>query len=101
MGVVAVSEEVILRVEGLPHQHLLLVSWHRDKTRSHLVLSTWSTAIRLFGMQLLTLSSIALRNHQALSMIWILLALSDQLHLLQILLAIIMGLITGAVLPLL
>ena len=34
-------------------------------------------------------------------MIWILLALPDQLHLLQILLAIIMGLITGTFLPLL
>lgn len=88
-------------MKGLPHQHLLLVSWNGYETGGHLVLPTLSTAIRLFRMQLLTLSSIALRDYQALSMIWVLLALPNQLHLLQILLAIIMGLITGAFLSLL
>jgi hypothetical protein len=87
-------------MKGLPHQHLLLRSWNGHKTGGHLVLPALSTAIRLFRLQLLALSSIAL-HYQALAMIWVLLALPNQLHLLQILLAITMGLIAGAVLSLL
>ena len=100
LGVVAVSKEIVLRMEGLAHQHLLLGSWNGYKTGGHLVLPALSTAIRLFRLQLLALSSIAL-HYQALAMIWVLLALPNQLHLLQILLAITMGLIAGAVLSLL
>tara|TARA_B110001450_G_C17455650_1_gene413929 strand:- start:147 stop:410 length:264 start_codon:yes stop_codon:yes gene_type:complete len=87
-------------MKGLPHQHLLLRSWNGHKTGGHLVLPALSTAIRLFRLQLLALSSIAL-HYQALAMIWVLLALPNQLHLLQILLAITMGLVAGAVLSLL
>ena len=87
-------------MEGLPHQHLLLSSWNGYKTGGHLVLPALSTAIRLFRLQLLALSSIAL-NYQALAMIRVLLALPNQLHLLQILLAITVGLIAGAFLSLL
>ena len=87
-------------MKGLAHQHLLLGSRNGYKTGGHLVLPALSTAIRLFRLQLRALSSIAL-DHQALAMVWVLLALPNQLHLLQILLAITMGLITGGFLSLL
>jgi hypothetical protein len=100
LGVTAVPKEIVLRMKCLPHQHLLLVSWNGHKTGGHLVLPTLSTTVHLLRMHLLPLSSIAL-HYQALPMIWILLALPHQLHLLQILLAIVMCLITGAILSLL